>query len=184
MGDRDMQLLTQREAVTYEGLVCGNHVETTLDLTWASRSLAERCTRCTTQRQWLYAADHVPVLTEFDIQCTEAPSRTITNWREADWDEWLKVLRFKTWRRGPLRSTDEIDQAVEELVSAMVDATHSTVPTKRVGPRSFPTYTKKLENIRRQVKRTRRWARKTGSDADQELFRQLRHELGRQSANR
>jgi hypothetical protein len=35
--------------------------------------------------QWLYAADHVPVLTEFDIQCPEAPSRTTTNWREADW---------------------------------------------------------------------------------------------------
>ena len=51
MGDRDMQLLTQRGAITYEGLVYGNHVETTLDLTWASRSLAERCTRCTTQRQ-------------------------------------------------------------------------------------------------------------------------------------
>jgi hypothetical protein len=34
----------------------------------------------------------VPVLTEFDIQCPEAPSRTTTNWREADWDEWLKVF--------------------------------------------------------------------------------------------
>jgi hypothetical protein len=45
IGDRDMQLLTQRGAVTYEGLVYSNHVETTLDLTWASRSLAERCTR-------------------------------------------------------------------------------------------------------------------------------------------
>lgn len=182
MGDRDMQLLTQRGALTYEGLVYGNHVETTLDLAWASRSLAERCTRCTTQRQWLYAADHVPVLTEFDIQCPEVPSRTTTNWREADWDEWLKVLRSKTWSHRPLRNTDDVDQAVEELISAIADAAHNTVPTRRVGPYSFPTYTKKLENLRRQVKRARRWANETGSDEDQELFRQLRHELGRQSA--
>ncbi|KGO73013.1 reverse transcriptase [Penicillium italicum] len=181
MDDRDMQLLTQRGAVTYEGLVYGNRVESTLDLTWASRSLAEQCTRCTTQRQWLYAAGHVPVLTEFDIQCIEAPSRTITNWREADWDEWLKVLRSKTWSYHPLRSTVEVNQTVEELISAMADATHGTVPTKTVGPHSFPAYTKKLEDLRRQVNRARRWARETGSDGDQELFRHLRHNLGRQS---
>ncbi|KAJ5244945.1 hypothetical protein N7489_005041 [Penicillium chrysogenum] len=112
MGDRDMQLLTQRGAVTYEGLVYGNHVETTLDLTWASRSLAER------------------FLTEFDIQCPEAPSRTTANWREADWDEWLKVLRSKTWSHRPLRNTDDVDQAVEELISAIADAAHNTVPTR------------------------------------------------------
>ncbi|KAJ5481378.1 reverse transcriptase [Penicillium sp. IBT 31633x] len=47
---------------------------------------------------------------------------------------------------------------------------------------SFPTYTKKLEDLRRQVKRARRWARETGSGEDQERFRQMRHELGRQSA--
>ncbi|KAJ6118425.1 reverse transcriptase [Penicillium samsonianum] len=33
-----------------------------------------------------------------------------------------------------------------------------------------------------KVKRARRWARETGSDEDQERFRQMRHELGRQSA--
>jgi hypothetical protein len=124
----------------------------------------------------------VPVLTEFDIQCPEAPSRTTTNWREADWDEWLKVLRSKTWSHRPLRNTDDVDQAVEELISAIADAAHNTVPTRSVGPYSFPTYTKKLENLRRQVKRARRWANETGSDEDHELFRQLRHELGRQSA--
>ncbi|KAJ5849228.1 hypothetical protein N7534_007917 [Penicillium rubens] len=170
MGDRDMQLLTQRGAVTYEGLVYGVEIP--------SRAMYT----CTTQRQWLYAADHMPVLTEFDIQCPEAPSRTTANWREADWDEWLKVLRSKTWSHRPLRNTDDVDQAVEELISAIADAAHNTVPTRSVGPYSFPTYTKKLENLRRQVKRARRWANETGSDEDQELFRQLRHELGRQSA--
>lgn len=41
---------------------------------------------------------------------------------------------------------------------------------------------KKLQDLRRQVRCAREWAREIGSDEDQELFRPLHHELGHQSA--
>ncbi|KAJ5559443.1 reverse transcriptase [Penicillium frequentans] len=59
-----LELLTERGMVTYDGNVFGHDIESTIDLTWASTALAERTVRCDAQRRWLFAADHLPVLTE------------------------------------------------------------------------------------------------------------------------
>ncbi|KAJ5313210.1 uncharacterized protein N7443_000094 [Penicillium atrosanguineum] len=67
MGDYGLELLTERGMTTVDGAVYGSEVQSTLDLTWASTPLADRCARCQDQPQWLFIADHIPVLTELDL---------------------------------------------------------------------------------------------------------------------
>ncbi|KAJ5094939.1 hypothetical protein N7532_007230 [Penicillium argentinense] len=92
MGDHGLELLTPRGTTTCEKHERGAVWKTTIDLAWASSTLANRLIRCEAQRQWLHAADHVPVLTEVNIETQQRPRHKRLQWKNADWKAWLAAL--------------------------------------------------------------------------------------------
>ncbi|KAJ5544111.1 reverse transcriptase [Penicillium frequentans] len=178
-GDHGLELLTERGMVTYHGNVFGHDVESTIDLTWASTALAERIVRCDAQRRWLFAADHLPVLTELDLRWDAAPIRELKNWKEADWDTWGTSVAQTAWPEN-INTQPDVDAAVQYFLDALNDASQGTVPIIKLCQRSKPGYTADLKPLRQQVNQARRWAR-SGDPAEVERFRRIRHELGRES---
>ncbi|KAJ5927720.1 hypothetical protein N7466_006676 [Penicillium verhagenii] len=189
MGDFGLDLLTECGAVTFEGPVFGHDVQSTLDLTWAAASLADRVVRCTPCRDWWYAADHVPVLTEFDLRASRAETRERQDWRATDWEAWRKAFQshVKQWNlKDPswtLDSTAKIDAAVALVMDAVrTTSSEDTVPVRSVCPgRSYPTYSAALAPVRQDVRRARRRWQQSRNEEDHEAFRVLRHKLGRES---
>ncbi|KAJ5765559.1 reverse transcriptase [Penicillium odoratum] len=190
MGDFGLDLLTEKGTVTFEGPVYGNIVRSTIDLTWTAASLADRVIRCTPCRQWWYGADHVPILTEFDVRTSPAGVRERQDWRATDWEAWCKALeRYITkqgWSiSGPgwvLDTAEKVDEAVKRVMDAVSAASKDTVPVRKIHPgRSYPTYTPALAPLKQQVRRARRTWQSSHNEEDHEAFRQLRHQLGRES---
>ncbi|KAJ5547537.1 reverse transcriptase [Penicillium frequentans] len=177
-GDHGLELLTERGMVTYDGNVFGHDVESTIDLTWASTALAERMVRCDAQRRWLFAADHLPVLTELDLRWDAAPVRELKKWKEADWDTWGTSIAQTAWPKS-INTQPDVDAAVQYFLDALNDASQGTVPIIKLCQRSKPGYTADLKPLRQQVNQARRWAR-SGDPADVERFQRIRHELGRE----
>ncbi|KAG2000740.1 hypothetical protein GB937_010884, partial [Aspergillus fischeri] len=127
-----------------------------------------------------HAADHVPILTEFDLSLAPRAEVCRRQWREANWEGFLKALAAVPMPLNPLNTPDQADQAAEHLVRAILGATESTVPKARICRFSQSGYTKELAPLRAQVNRTRQWAR-TGDEADVEAYRRAVHQLERQS---
>ncbi|KAJ5098344.1 flavoprotein [Penicillium argentinense] len=182
MGDHGLELLTPRGTTTCEKHERGAVRKTTIDLAWALSTLANRLIRCEAQRQSLHAADHVPVLTEVNIETQQRPRHKRLQWKNADWKAWLAALtpRSQTWKVGPYETTEQIDAAVELMVTDILQAAQDNVPRTGVNEWSIPGYTQQLAPLRAEVRRARRRAKAEDSDALE--FRQLRHKLGRQSA--
>ncbi|KAJ5111717.1 hypothetical protein NUU61_001347 [Penicillium alfredii] len=63
----------------FKDQVFGNDARSTIDLIWASAELADRGLCSSAQRQWLYAADYVPELTELDLGWSSPPARETHN---------------------------------------------------------------------------------------------------------
>lgn len=184
MADNNLQLLTKRGMPTHES---GN----TIDLSWASGPLAERCERCQYQQDLIFGGDHYPIAVDFDVRWDPAPAVERRQWKEADWDAWAAALKSlnQQWLTSPTTplayladTTDpaDLDAAVDCLIQTFLAAAEHTVPLKKISFYSKPFHSDELEGLRRRVKQARRWARSGNAD-DIERLRQLRHELGRES---
>ena len=70
-----LKLLLPQGITTYERIGETGTQQTTIDLAWATSWMADRLVRCEDQRQWWNGADHVPILTEFNLTPSQAPAR-------------------------------------------------------------------------------------------------------------
>lgn len=180
--DLGLQLLLPRGTTTYEKHTIDGLQETTIDLAWGTHTLGERLTQCGDQRQWLHAADHVPILTEFDLSLAQAPEIRRRQWSATDWVTFTGVIQSRLWPLTPLPTHDDIDLAVTHLVDSLLEAAKVATPEVHITGFTRPGYTPETADLKRKVKQARRRARETNQDEQWEQFRQLRHQLGRESA--
>jgi ribonuclease HI len=144
--------------------------------------LGERLTQCEDQRQWHHAADHVPILTEFDLSVAQAPEIRRRQWSATNWETFIGIIKDRPWPLTPLHTHDDINLAVTHLVDSLLEAAKEATPEVRVTGFTRPGYTPEMTDLKRKVKQARRRARETDSEEQWEYFRQLRHQLGRESA--
>ena len=176
-----LELLTPPGTITYEKHTGRGHHQTTIDLAWGTTEVTDLLVRCQHRRDWMHAADHVPILTELDISVQKSPERLKMQWLEADWDIFLKALAANLQPIYPLATTEEIDATVDHLIKSIQHSAKNTVPVSRITPYSRPGYLPELKGLRNNVNRTRRWAA-SGQEEDIKAFRQAKHTLGRETA--
>ena len=82
--DHGLELLTPPGTITYEKHIGRRHHQTTVDLAWATTPVADRLVRCQDRRDWLHAADHVPIITELDISVQKSLEKLKARWLETN----------------------------------------------------------------------------------------------------
>ena len=176
--DHGLELLTPPGTITYDKHMGRRCHQTTVDLAWATTPVADRLVRCQDRRDWLHAADHVPIITELDISVQKSLEKLKARWLETNWDTLLRTLAADLQPAGPLTSAGEVDTAVDHLIGAIQHSAEGNIPIARITPYSRPEYPQELKRLRNEVNRTRRWAA-SGQEEDIKTFRRARNTLSR-----
>lgn len=160
MDEHELDQLLPRGTITYEK----KEAKTTIDLIWASHALSDRLIRCADKREWWYGADHVPILTQFDLTPVSVPPIIRKDWGSSDWELFLTLIETYDWHPRHLADTEDIDRAVRYLVEAIHDTAKQATPIKQITPYSRAGYTPEMAELKHQVSRCRRYARQTNTD--------------------
>jgi hypothetical protein len=105
-----LELLTPPGAITYEKHTGRGCHQTTIDLAWATAEVTDLLVCCQDRRDWMHAADHIPILTELGISVQKSPEKLKMQWLEADWDTFLKALAANIQPIRPLATSKEMPQ--------------------------------------------------------------------------
>jgi Endonuclease-reverse transcriptase len=155
MDDRGLEQLVPPGTTTYET----RGAKTTIDLVWASYSLAEQLIRCEARREWWHGADHIPIHTEFSLVIPKAPVIKRKQWHATDWDLFTSLFRSHSWIPQPLPDQESIDHAVAILVESIHQAADQATPIKTITGHSRPGYTPEMAALKATVTQRRRHAR-------------------------
>jgi Endonuclease-reverse transcriptase/RNase H len=177
MDSRGLEQLLPPGTVTYET----RESRTTIDLVWASHSLAGRLTRCVDRREWWFGADHVPIHTEFSLTVPRAAVVYRKQWNATDWGLFTKLIETHSWCPQPLTDQDLIDAAVTALVTAITDAAESATPTKQITSFSRPGYTPEMAELKHEVNRRRRHAKYVNTPEAWDAYKEAKVQMKRQS---
>ncbi|ODM14238.1 hypothetical protein SI65_10346 [Aspergillus cristatus] len=145
--DHGLELLTPPGTITYEKHTGRGSHQTTIDLTWATAEVTDLLVCCQDRRDWMHAADHIPILTELDISVQKTPERLKMKWQEADWDAFLKALTADLQPTCSLATTKEIDATVDHLIRTIQQSAEGTVPVAKITPYSRPGYPPELKRL-------------------------------------
>ena len=98
--------------------------------------------------------DHLPIITELDLNIGPATENPITNYREVDWDEFRKVLEVQL-SKLPLpqviRTQRQLDACCETLTDAIQKTIELQVPISEITPKSKRWWTKELTQLQKQA---------------------------------
>jgi exonuclease III len=100
--------------------------------------------------------DHLPILTTLDFALARAPTSFPKNFRNVDWEDFVKELTGKLDLLGPpssIRDQSELDQACSKLTKAIQDIINSKVPTLEIGIKAKKWWTKELKKLRQEANR-------------------------------
>ena len=142
-----LKLLLPQGITTYERIGETGTQQTTIDLAWATSWMADRLVRCEDQRQWWNGADHVPILTKFDLTPSQAPARERWKWDETDWEAFRKELTARIGtdeQRLLYNSEDDIDIAVQRLIDGLLVVAEMATPKGRITGFLKPGYTPEM----------------------------------------
>ena len=107
--------------------------------------------------------DHLPIITKLDLTLAKAPSKSLANFRNVDWEKFRKTLEGQLRTLGlprTIRNQGELDIECSRLTNALQNTIQSVVPTTELCPKSRRWWTKELTDLRREASRLGRKASK------------------------
>ncbi|EED11577.1 reverse transcriptase, putative [Talaromyces stipitatus ATCC 10500] len=177
MDEHRLEQLLPPGTITYERA----NAKSTIDLVWASHNLANRVVNCDTKREWWYGADHVPILTQFDLTAVRVPPMVRKQWNATDWDLFLKLMDTYYWHPRELNDNEAINEAIRYLVEAINQTAEQATPTKQITTYSRAGYTPEMAKLKHQVSRCRRHARRINTNQAWEDYAEARKEMKRRT---
>ncbi|TFY52367.1 hypothetical protein EVJ58_g10059 [Rhodofomes roseus] len=173
----DFSMLLPAGIPTLEASNSKNH--TRPDNVFASQELVERLIRCRTAPELRPPrTDHYPIVTELQVDVPRARSRTFRNFRKADWVSFRKNLAGRLEEvplpQGDMRSVQEFDDTLAELLTALTKTIDEEVPITKPPPFAKRWFSKELDGVRREVSRLGRQAYKLRDFPDHPIHREYR----------
>lgn len=136
--------------------------QSTIDLCLATPGLTERLTRCIIQEQLDFGSDHVPLEAIFDLRVPIGPTnREVWNWKSTDHQRLSTyfnehVPQFTAW----ISNREALDQAVDQLVIALIGAIEASTTKQRLSLWSKPNWNSDCqEAVRKKHKLHRKMRR-------------------------
>ncbi|EPS93228.1 hypothetical protein FOMPIDRAFT_1098982, partial [Fomitopsis schrenkii] len=133
------------------------------DNVFASESLVDCLIRCEVTPQLRPPkTDHFPITTVLRLAVARVPIHVFRNFRQVEWVAFRTALALRLEDLSdpaqPIRTTAEFDDRLCGLMDALQDTICETVPETKLPPFVKRWYSKELDNMRREVNRTRRKA--------------------------
>jgi len=103
--------------------------------------------------------DHLPIITELDLDADIAEETTMPNYRDVNWDEFSKTLSKqldKLPAPKPLINQRQMDNACLALTGTIQEAIGLEVPIIEITPKSKCWWTKELTQLCKQVNKLNR----------------------------
>jgi len=153
----------------------------TIDLTFASESLASRILRCRIDQDLDHDSDHLPVDLTFGWKWQQVAPRLKRCWAKTD-EETLRriVLRhLQQCETMPLNKKSDIDEFVASIVIALNTGIDASTPWSNPSPRSVAGFNQECKEVCAEVQRLRRRWQRTRHEDDYEAYRKARNKKGR-----
>jgi ribonuclease HI len=100
--------------------------------------------------------DHLPVLTKINLAAATMPPKSMSNFREVDWQKFRAKVGMNLAQLNPpaeINSQAQLDKACEELTAALQDAISSEVPVTTLCAKTKRWWTKELTTLRKEAKK-------------------------------
>ena len=139
----------------------GRIQESTIDLVLATEAVAGRLKHCRVCADLDCGTDHVPIETTFDVSWTPEEVKLIWDWQRTNKEALLKSVKahFRAPSPAP-ETTQDIDDLVERVVTALQQGILDSTPRKRVCNKTTPGFTPELKALVTQARRERRKLRR------------------------
>ena len=175
--DFELQLLTEPGMPIHRW----NGGISTIDLAFASGSLASRVVHCKIDRRLDYDSDHLPIALTVDWSWQPAAPIRKRLWAKTD----SVLLRHTVQQHlglcqlGALGSEEGIDSRVSQIIRALEAGIEASTPWSNPSSRSIAGFNQECKDICTEVQQLRRRWQRTRRDEDFESYRQARNRKGR-----
>ena len=180
IGRYDMHMVLPKDTPTLEA--CATKNFTRVDNVFCSSELTNTFISCDTYPQWRpQKTDHMPIISELDIEPERITYVGKHNYKATDWEEFRKTLGENLEMAGDteeITSEGQFTTKVASVEEAIKAAIHKHVPLTRLSPYAKRWWSKELDGMKRNKERLARESyRRRALDNDQihEEFRQARN---------
>ena len=104
--------------------------------------------------QWGINTDHLPILTELDLDAAHMEIEDIPNFREADWESFRNELSAQLAKFPPptlIKNQSQMDSSCENLTKALQRTIDLKIPVSTPTPKSKRWWTKELTQLRHRT---------------------------------
>jgi hypothetical protein len=138
-----------------------------------STNLVIACETCPETRG--INTDHLPIVTELDLEAAITKDDAMHNFREANWEKFRATLsgRLRSLQPpGPIDSQEELDNECGNLTSAIQETIAWEVPITEITPKSKRWWTKELSQLRKRANKIGRKAYKVRQDPEHPIHKE------------
>lgn len=173
--DYDLGLLYATGTVTFRS----RDSESTIDLSLATPRLQDSLIRCLPRDDLDHDSDHIPLETVLAKPTRERTFPEKWNWELTDQIRLHRVLIQNLPELTTLTTEQDIDNATQAIVSAVLVAAIESTPKTRASPRSIPGWTRECKEAQRLARRLRRRYQRERTPEAWEAYRRARNHKAR-----
>lgn len=156
--------------------------ESTIDLTFASESLASHVVRCRIDAEMDCDSDHLPIdlVLDWTWRMIAPPRKRL--WAKTNLTTLRQTVKNYLGVNNIKELIDEqtIDKAVSTVIGAIEAGIESSTPWSNPSPHSISGFNQECKELCSEVQQLRRRWQRTRLDDDYETYRQARNRKGRQ----
>ena len=119
-----LELLTEKGTITWENA----RSRSTLDLTFATETLAGTVESCKPSPELAQSSDHIPITTTLSLHFNPVPKVQHRQWKKVDIEKLRKEVKARLPFRTLLETKNQIDIAAESLTKAIQQGIEVAVP--------------------------------------------------------
>ena len=126
--------------------------------------------------------DHLPIITELDLEINIAEETTAPNYRDVNWEEFnitLEKQLSKLQPPGIILNQRQIDDTCKNLTTAIQSTIEIEVPTSTITSKSKRWWTKELSQLRKQANKLGRQSYSRRTNIGHEIHTQHKEAVKR-----
>jgi ribonuclease HI/exonuclease III len=119
--------------------------------------------------------DHLPIVTELDLEAVITKSDPLHNFRDIDWEQFRSALSGRLSSLQPPRPIirqEELDAECSSITEAIQETIAREVPITEITPKSKRWWTKELTQLRKYANKTGRKAYKWRQDPEHPIHKE------------
>jgi exonuclease III len=119
--------------------------------------------------------DHLPIVTELNLEAALAKEISIHNFREVDWEQFRAALNSKLCQQQPpkiIKKQEDLDAECLKLITAIQETIAWEVPITTLTPKSKRWWTKELTQMRKLTNKTGRLSHKVRRETEHPVHKE------------